>query len=79
VAVQRASVLVAGAPANAGPRAAAVDWADAVRSGTPDAWAHAVRLGDGGVARAALSVLAAPVQLDVGPNRVRVLVRVALP
>ena len=83
VAVQRASPLVvASAAARSAPDASG-DLAEASRSGARDAWARSVaaRLGlaDHAVTRAAMFVLAVPVQVDVGPSRVRVTVRVALP
>jgi hypothetical protein len=81
-AVQRVSPLVAVPGARTPASAAAGDLAEAARS-APDAWARTVaaRLGvaDHAVTRAAIFVLAVPVQLDVGPNRVRVTLRVPLP
>jgi hypothetical protein len=84
VAVQRASPLVTASMAEVAARpSGGGDLAEAARSGAPDARARVMvtRLGraDDAMTRAAIFVLAVPVQVDVGPNRVRVTVRVALP
>jgi len=68
VAGERAVTLATRAAAEPGVPRPGGDLLEATRSGAPDAWA-----------RAALFVLAAPVQVDFGPNRVGVAVRVPIP